>query len=184
MKQDGYTLAEVLAAMLILGLAMGGLVEGTRVIGRLQKSSTAVVSETRTLRRAEAAFAGLLALRSGDDLSLKGDSAGFAFDCSSGPCSVALRTSGQRTTLAIRRGEVAQTFLLPQAGNIALVYDALDGRHDRWPSPDEPRALRGVAVMATSAQGEFPIVAARSWIEHPKTCEFDMIARGCRTSGP
>lgn len=57
MNDDGYTLAEALAAMLILGLAMGGLVEGARVIGRLQTPIVASRADDQALRRAEAGLA-------------------------------------------------------------------------------------------------------------------------------
>jgi type II secretory pathway pseudopilin PulG len=184
MRQDGYTLAEALAAMLILGLAIGGLVEGSRAIGRLQSRVNITVNETREVRRAEAALTALLRDRAGDDRSFKGDPTTFSFNCSAGVCGLATQKEGKRPVLVVRRGEVAQRFLLPPASNFRLVYAARDGRFDRWPPEGSPRALRGVQVVATSAQGELPVVMARSWVEHPKTCEFDMIARGCRTSAP
>lgn len=184
MNEDGYTLAEVLAAMLILGLAIGGLVEGSRIVGRMQ---TPIVSSRRNdqvLRAAEASVAGLLRLRPGGDQTLSGNDQGFQFTCRTAPCGLALLSEGQRQSLVVKRGEVAQSFSLPQAGKFSLVYFARDGRFDRWPQPDSKRVLEGVMIVETSAQGELPLVVARSWIEHPKTCEFDMIAKGCRTSVP
>ena len=56
MNDDGYTLAEALAAMLILGLTMGGLVEGARVIGRMQTPIVASRADDQSLRRAEASL--------------------------------------------------------------------------------------------------------------------------------
>lgn len=184
MRSDGYTLAEALAAMLILGLAMGGLVEGARIIGRLQAPTLVARRDSQTLRRAEASVASLLALRNGTDQSLKGDARAFRFACPAGECGLALDPRGDRERLTVTRGKVAQTFLLPPAGNVSLVYLARDGRFDRWPPPGSPGELDGISVVGTSARGELPLVVARSWIEHPKTCEFDMIAKGCRTSGP
>lgn len=184
MNEDGYTLAEVLAAMLILGLAMGGLVEGSRIIGRMQTPIVAARQDDQVLRRAEASVSGLLRLRAGGDQTLTGDPQGLQFTCGARTCGLFLTLGGDRPTLSVRRGEVAQTFPLPHAGKLSLVYLARDGRFDRWPQPDSERVLDGVMIVETSAQGELPLVVARSWIEHPKTCEFDMIARGCRTSAP
>lgn len=184
MNEDGYTLAEVLAAMLILGLAMGGLVEGSRIIGRMQTPIVATRRDDQILRRAEASISGLLKRRAGGDQTLTGDAQGFQFSCGQRLCGLALTSDGRKLALSVRRGEVAQTFPLPHAGKISLVYLARDGRFDRWPQPDSKRVLDGVMIVETSAQGELPLVVARSWIEHPKTCEFDMIARGCRTSAP
>lgn len=184
MNDDGYTLAEALAAMLILGLAMGGLVEGARVLGRLQTPVVATRRDDQALRRAEAAVAGLMRRRVGGDQSLTGDVGGLRFTCGAEPCSLSIDQAGPPVSLTVRRGEVAQTFPLPDAGKISLVYLAHDGRFDRWPQPDSKRSLEGVMIVGTTAQGELPLVVARSWIEHPKACEFDMIAKGCRTSAP
>lgn len=184
MNEDGYTLAEVLAAMLILGLAMGGLVEGSRIIGRMQTPIVVARRDNQILRRAEASVSRLLKLRPGGDQSLTGDAQGLGFKCVMGTCGLTLANNGRNLTLSVRRGEVAQTFPLPHAGKISLVYLARDGRFDHWPQPDSKRVLDGVMIVETSAQGELPLVVARSWIEQPKTCEFDMIARGCRTSAP
>ena len=184
MNEDGYTLAEVLAAMLILGLAMGGLVEGSRIIGRMQTPIVTTRRDDQVLRRAEASVAGLLKLRPGGDQTLAGDAQGLQFTCGVRTCGLALASGSDKPALSVRRGEVAQTFPLPHAGKLSLVYLARDGRFDRWPQPDSKRVLDGVMIVETSAQGELPLVVARSWIEHPKTCEFDMIARGCRTSAP
>lgn len=184
MNEDGYTLAEVLAAMLILGLAVGGLVEGSRIIGRMQAPVITTRRDDQVLRRAELSVAGLLKLRSGGDQTLTGDAHGLQFTCGTRTCGLALTPDGKKLSLSVRRGEVAQTFPLPHAGKISLVYLARDGRFDRWPQPDSKRVLDGVMIVETSARGELALVVARSWIEHPKTCEFDMIARGCRTSAP
>lgn len=184
MKEDGYTLAEVLAAMLILGLAIGGLVEGSRVIGRMQTPTVSSRRENLLLRRAEFGLESLLKLRAGNDQSLAGDSRGFQFACGPRQCSLGVTSTGDKYALAVRRGEIAQTFSLPSASKISLVYLARDGRFDRWPQPDSKRILEGIMIVETSARGQLPLVVARSWIEHPKTCEFDMIAKGCRISGP
>lgn len=184
MNEDGYTLAEVMAAMLILGLTIGGLVEGARVIGRMQAPVIASRQDDQALRRAEAGLAGLLKRREGDDRTLAGDGLSFRFTCGGQACTAALTPGERQSTLIVRRGEVAQSFSLPQAGKLSLLYLARDGRFDRWPQPGPARDLTGVMIIGTSAQGELPLVVARSWIEHPKTCEFDMIAKGCRTSAP
>lgn len=184
MNDDGYTLAEALAAMLILGLAMGGLAEGARVIGRMQTPVVAARNNDQALRRAEAGLTGLMRRRAGGDQSLTGDGQALRFNCGAETCGLSVDGDSAHPALRVWRGEVAQSFPLPPAGKVSLVYLARDGRFDRWPQPGPSRDLSGVMVVETSARGEMPLVVARSWIEHPKTCEFDMIAKGCRTSAP
>jgi len=60
MNDHGYTLAEMLAALLIIGLAMAGLTQAVRVLGLLQSSATRAAGEQRALRRVEVDFVGLL----------------------------------------------------------------------------------------------------------------------------
>ena len=50
MNDDGYTLAEMLAALVTIALATGGLIEGTRVIGMWQGQAARAVGDGRSLR--------------------------------------------------------------------------------------------------------------------------------------
>ena len=109
MKNDGgYTLAETLAAMLIIGLAMGGLFEGSRLVARLQTPTATAVAEARMLRRAEIGLAALLAARPPDDRSMTGDAGGFTFDCPAGQCGASLLATPSGARLQVTRGEVSQ----------------------------------------------------------------------------
>lgn len=179
-RDAGYTLAETLAAMLIIGLAMGGLFEGSRLVARMQKPTATAVAEARMLRRAENGLAALLAVRPPDDRTLTGDAAGFTFQCSAGQCGASLLATAPGPRLQLTRGKVSQAYPLPDVQELNLVYDARSGRFDHWPLLGEPESLRGVAVIGKQAGGDVPIVAVSSWIEQSKTCEYDMVARACR----
>ncbi|ATQ43429.1 hypothetical protein [Caulobacter mirabilis] len=180
-NEDGYTLAEALAALLIIGLAVGGLVEGARLIGRMQAPTVGAVRETRDLRQAEAAVAALLARRPGNDRTLRGDPKGFTFDCG-GVCSLEVRDEAGGTTLLVRNQTATRRYALPAGPGANLLYDTRNGRYDRWPLETQDVSLRGVALVAPTAEGEVALLAAHSWIEHPKTCAFDMVSKTCRTT--
>lgn len=181
-RQDGYTLAEALAALLIVGLAIGGMIEGARVIGRLQAPVTKAVGETRQIRQAEAALEALLAARPVGDRSLKGDRGSMSFDCG-GVCGLEIRPDRGRSTLVVRDRATTRRYVLPFS-SVNLLYDTRNGRYDQWPPTTQDTALRGVVVVATAAEGEVALLAAHSWIEQPKICAFDMVSKTCRTTTP
>ena len=180
--EAGYTLAETLAALLIIGLAMGGLFEGMRLLSRIQAGTTQTVADARALRRAEAALAGLMALRHPDDRTLRGDRTSFSFDCAEPPCAAELVSEGGRTALRIRRGKVSQAYPLPAVRQANLVYDTRSGRLDRWPPVEEPTFPRAVSVIGQTPRGDIPVVAVGSWIEQSKTCAYDLVAQACRAT--
>jgi len=175
----GYTLAETLAALLIIGLAMGLLFQGVQGLGKLQARAVTSARETRSLAAAERALEDLLTenVRIGADLT--GDASGLSFACGSSTCSANLEAAGGKTTLRIVRGKAAQSHAIGGGEPVKLVYEGEDGRYDNWPPPDRQTALRGVSVVG-AAGGERPLIVARPWIEQPTHCEFDMIARACR----
>ena len=180
-SEAGYTLAEVLAAMLIVGLALGMLFEGVQSISKLQVRATETVNDARTLGQAERALAALLAEQAETDARLVGDGTSFAFACPAGACSASLSVDPKAATLRIVRGKAVQFYALPIQGPVKLVYEGADGRYEVWPSSERQVALRGVSVVGAAGENN-PLVVARPWIEQPRTCEFDMIARACRPS--
>jgi type II secretory pathway component PulJ len=87
MREDGYTLAEALAALLMISLAVGGLLEGMDVIGKTQARAGASVEEGRSLRAASENLASLVhraGAVSSDDAAFAGDARRLDFDCPTG----------------------------------------------------------------------------------------------------
>jgi hypothetical protein len=181
--EGGYTLAEALAAMLIIGLAMGMAFEGFRTTARIQSRVVTTAHDMRLNRRAEQALSGFLRERPLGDTTLTGDAGTFSFDCVHGRCSASVVNSRGSRVLVLRRGEAAQTFPLPAPRTVKIVYVAIDGRYDHWPPSETRVGFRGVAVVEATGENS-PVIIARTWIEQPKNCEFDLIAKACRLAQP
>lgn len=184
MSDDGYTLAEMLAALAILGLAFGGLTEGARVIGQLQTKAAGVARTTADDRKAQSALETLVAGR-GPFISdgrggFQGTPSGFAFDCEAGRCGAQIATARGRTWLVIQRGGQQQQVPI-NASDAVFAYADSGGSSANWPSAEpRPIALTTVLLRAGSTDGQRPLAAARIWIEEPAACVFDAIAQGCR----
>ncbi len=181
--EAGYTLAEALAALLIVGLAMAGLAEGARQLGLLQAPVSAELAETRKLRRADAALATLLAARPASDVTFSGNARAFSFDCAGGCRAELTSTRTGMSLLVVDRGRSAR-FDLPARETVKWLYGTRNGRYDQWPPAGEPQVLRGVEAVRLTAEGEASLLAVNSWIEQPKLCEFDLITKTCRSSAP
>lgn len=104
MTQDGYTTADAVAALAVVGLTLAGLMAGLDVIGRGQSVAAGRISEALALRTSERELMRLL-LDQGpfrSDLSpLQGDVSAFSFPCTAGVCgggAAFLRTSAVRSS--------------------------------------------------------------------------------------
>ncbi|HEX7761128.1 MAG TPA: prepilin-type N-terminal cleavage/methylation domain-containing protein [Caulobacteraceae bacterium] len=184
MNDDGYTLAEMLAALAILGLAFGGLTQGARVIGQLQTKAAATARTTADDRRAQAALESLMARRgpftSDGRGAFQGTASGFTFDCEAGRCGVEVVKAQDRAWLVIHQGGQQQRIVL-SAPNAAFAYVDATGSSPIWPNAQaRPTALTTVLLQGAGPGGSRPLAAARVWVEEPANCVFDAIAQGCR----
>ncbi len=185
MSEAGYTLAEMLAALAILGLTVAGLTEGTRVIGRLQAKATGAAQAAAADRRAEMALDGLMAGQgpfvSDGRGDLRGDASSFAFGCGAGRCGAAIVKDQGRTWLVVHQGGQQHRTALAAQG-AAFSYADSEGSASFWPSGSpRPRSLTAVLLQTTGRGGERSLAAAHLWIEEPRNCVFDAIAQGCRS---
>ena len=189
--EDGYTATEALAALLILGLALSGLLSGLTVIGRVQTATASAVAQSNLLRTSSRALTGLLADRapilSADAASFVGAATGFRTTCASGPCSVDL-VEGRR--LLIRRGAEEQSIDLPKNdGPYRFLYATSHEISATWPPgampPPAPtrRVLTSVLVVDQAA-GDTPLLVSRLWNQQSADCEFDVVIQQCRGIGP
>lgn len=187
MNQDGYTLAETLAALVIIGLAVGGLVGGVDLLGRLQAKATGSVNQTDRRTRLEAAFARSLEhegpFRSDDARGLTGDGERLSYACGERVCSAELDRKKRETMLVLSgRDGVIRSIAV---GEGAYVFDYQDerGREPDWPPADrsQPRMLRAIAIVKPRMGEELPLAEARIFAEQPAACAFDAISRTCRT---
>lgn len=190
MREDGYTLAEALAALLIIGLAMGGLFEGARVLSRMQRASAEAVLAGRETKAVQAAFATFVAAPAMADAALagklEGGPASLVYDCPGEErCTAVIETRGGRPSLRISDGYgVARQFRLEGPDTPNFVYISTLGRFLHWPSEHNHGTLRSIVIVRPAGGVDLPLLSARVWIEQSRTCEYDLISRTCRTPPP
>ncbi len=184
MSDDGYTLAEALAAIVMIGLAIGGLAQAAHVIGRLQERSAAgVQAQARNLALQQGLDRHLQTVepvwsdRGGAQVS----SRSAVLPCGHGAmCRLDLERAadGERLTLRDARGRKRSLALGPtRRARFEYVDD--DGVHEAWPPAVIPRrTLRAIAVV----DGERPLAVGRIWPVQPGPCVFDSVSGECRSA--
>jgi prepilin-type N-terminal cleavage/methylation domain-containing protein len=190
MSDDGYTLVEMLAALAIVALAMAGLAEGARTIGRIEASATRTIGHDQALARAERGlarvFAGAGPFKSDDRNGLAGGSTNLTFVCGSGAqCAAGLIDQGGDEVLTLSGADGwTDAVRLPGVRQARFTYGDGRSRLDDWPPGGSRRErLRSVAIVATSASEPSPIVAVRLWAEQAADCQFDPVIADCRGAG-
>jgi hypothetical protein len=192
MNQEGYTLAETLAALLIIGLAVGGLTEAMTVIGKMQHDANRAVETSRSLSRAGRGFEELLVGRgpfASDRGGFNGGARGFTFPCGAAQCGAKLLQDrrGLRLELAEASG-VSRTLTLPDVETAHFLYGDEDGEAEAWPrataSPLGRRTLRSIALVAAGPDGVSTLAETRVWSEQEAECQFDLISQSCREAAP
>lgn len=186
---DGYTLAEALAALLILGMAMTGLFAGTRVLVQAQGRTSKVISDDRAIASArdafEAAATDAWAIKAVLAERFDGEAREFRYPCTANKaeCGVRLSDNGADGVLSVTGpdGRKAE-WRLPHGQGAYLVYNSTSGGFRGWQVGNNHGLLRSIHVVRPAGDGDTPMISARLWIEQSQTCEFDTITRACRPS--
>jgi len=188
MNDDGYTLAEALAALAILGLALGGLGLVVSLIARQQLTALHLHDRLTEAREADRVLGTLVAneLAAGADLrDLQGDAAGLSFACGAATCAARLTPDGRRTLLLLRDRSGAGRRLRLRAQNLRFSYVGVSGPVDGWPEPlrpgDAAQAPRAIILRSTAGA---PLAVTRIWHREPRDCQYDAIAGACRAVAP
>jgi hypothetical protein len=186
MNDDGYTVAEVLAALVMIGLAIGGLTMGVRVIGQIQISAVRAAAADTAMRGVQDGLTGLLADQGPftikDPDAFVGSGRGFSFRCiRPSPCGAQLSAAGGGLDLILQTGSRAsQTLILPGTTAAHFAYASERGVSLFWPpKTDSAQTLRSVTLVRDQAGGA-PIASARIWREQPADCAFDPVSGDCR----
>jgi prepilin-type N-terminal cleavage/methylation domain-containing protein len=188
MNEDGYTLTEMLAALLMIGLAVGGLSQGLRVIGLLQGATGRALGEERGLRAAKTGLEHLLGQRGpfrSTEPGFRGEASAFQVDCGAPePCGAGLETKKKETRLLLRDGgEQERSVRLMGPGKVRFTYDGPTGSLPSWPPSGRGQTLKAVNLVRESAEGEAPLLTTRLWREQAGDCAFDAISKDCRERG-
>lgn len=183
MSDDGYTLAETLAALVVFSLAIGGLIQGLSAVNRIQRNDAAVLAQSRAQARAQAALASLFEhrgpYRSTDRTGLVGDAVSLRFPCEGATCGAVLADG--RLTVGDEDGR--RIVRLPMSGDLRFVYYGEGKPLDRWPPAGKEALLSSVGLMAGS--GPHAVLAsARVWESAGGGCAFGPVLRDCGGTVP
>ncbi len=189
MRDAGYTLVEVLVALMMIGLTVSGLMGAMRVIGLYQSSATGALHKAQRGRQAEAALAGLLQNQgpfSADEGGFTGDSHGFSFDCHEAVLCAARMAEGPHggAQLVLSDEGHVRALDLADSASAHFLYVGQGGVADQWPRPDAVKdRLRAISLWSAAGDGR-PVATVRLWREQAQTCVFDPISRQCRAATP
>jgi hypothetical protein len=189
-KQDGYTAAETLVALAIIGMAMGGLATSIVLIVRAQARTQARLSDAALQQAATDRIEQLLIpqapFRSDDPARLAGDERGFEVACGDQRCSVRLEAG--KLLLQGAGGPERQLRLPTGQTGSTLSYVGFNSVSARWPPlPAPPPApsleiLRAV-VVNDAGGGTKPVLVAKIWTQQRYDCEYDIVIQDCRRVG-
>lgn len=174
---NGYTLIDMLAALMILGLAMVGLGQGMFALARLQGATTRSVESSTEVQNAHSALARLLNDPAATPERLSGDAGELNLGCAPATCRAALTHEDGVPGLIVRHGshDAAVRLSGPAPARFSYVLD--EGDADVWPIPNR----RLVAVQILGADGRV-LAYHRLWRQQPLDCAFDPVSRRCPTS--
>lgn len=183
MTDDGYTLAEMLAALAILGMAMGGLGLVTSLIARQQLAASRVSARLMEDRAAERALT--LWLAEQDAATLTGDDRTLSAACGPATCTARLQPDGRRTVLILlARSGPARRLRLRQP-DVRFGYRDSRGETAAWPRADgKGEVVDALPRAIVLAAKNIVLAVARTWPREPRDCQFDVIASACRTATP
>lgn len=186
MNDDGYTLAEMLAALAILGMAIGGLGLVASLITRQQLTANRIHLRLVDDRAADRALGQWI--EELDPATLSGDARALSATCGRSLCEARLEADKRRTVLVLRARTGATRRLRLRQAAVRLTYVDSRGATEEWPrAVMTSAATRDAAprtVLLTAQGAAAPLAVARVWSREPRDCQFDAIIGGCRTIAP
>jgi type II secretory pathway pseudopilin PulG len=186
--QPGYTAAEALAALAILGLAMAGLTTSMQLITAGQIKARARLEQSMRERAVDQRLEALLArdapFRSDQTSHLIGNGQMLDAACGSTErCSARIEDG----SLVIQRGDGAEkSYRLPDGENPHFVYIGSYSTGGIWPPealpPPAPswQTLGAVMIQSKIEGQEKPLVVAKIWRQQRADCEYDVVIQDCR----
>jgi len=184
MNDEGYTLVEALAALTILGMALGGLGLVASLIGKQQLAANRA---NKAMMNAHAVDQGLERLLAGEGPFITDGTQHFAgsatkleFQCGDNICGASLSATASDSVMQVRGRRQTTAQLAIRNGPARFAYvDAL-GETDAWPR-EGGGLLRAVIVRGKRSA---PEALARLRVQEPRDCQFDGVIGACRTVTP
>jgi prepilin-type N-terminal cleavage/methylation domain-containing protein len=179
-KRAGFTLVEMLVALLVLGLAMAALAQATRVFSKTSSRTVATATAAGDARRIERFLARSLGPGPFADQSsqaepfLQGDAQHLTFDCgAAAPCSLAIE-GGERPRL-VAAGVTPASIALPRA-DLSFRYVSGGGMSADFPEGDASAGLTGIALV--DGRGD-PVAMMRFTVAQSADCAYDDVNHRC-----
>jgi hypothetical protein len=184
--QGGYTAPEALAALVVIGLALGGLTTGLSIVSKGQANAQGLLQTSAQLRAAGLALTGLISpqapFRSDDDNGFAGDPKAFEFSCGARRCGASLEQS-----VLVTRDATGRVLRRPLPAIKAIRFSYVGSRGDNllWPpmgatSPGAWQPLRAVVLQGLVRSTWVPMVLAPIAEEQRYDCEYDIVSQDCR----
>jgi len=188
MNDHGYTLTEMLVALVMVGLAMSGMSLAARSVAhaerrvRGQHDVGLQLDRLRNSVGADLIDNGPYPTADQGHATLRGDNRSARFDCQAARCELALEGAPGRQAAVVADGKAHPTFSLAGLPALALSYvSALDGRlTDAWPPAD--RSDRLAAIVLTNLAT--PVLVLPTPVQQPPNCVFDASLHRCRPASP
>ena len=189
MNDHGYTLAEALTALLMIGLAMGGLTESVNVLAHASTRAEGIRVRAQSFSVGRRAFASLpqdlgpfLVGPGGEPAAwLRGSDREASFACASRTaCSVRLIPEGAALRIDVASGDRTRSFVAPGASQARLAYlSAIDGQvSDAWPNGRNKDRLAAIELHAD----EVVLAELRLPKSQEGACTFDIGMGGCMSA--
>jgi prepilin-type N-terminal cleavage/methylation domain-containing protein len=190
MDEEGYTLVEMLVALVILSLALGGLFQAVHVIGRIEAAGGRSIAFSRLEGSPQSRLDWLLNDQGpffSDALdAFSGSPSAFSFPCAGALCSARVSPFGRPSRLDIGRGGLVRSGeALPNLGQPSFEYVGERTVGEVWPPAEVQRErLVRIVLLDHRTNGVAPLASVRLWRAAPRYCSYDPIALACRSAAP
>jgi len=185
MGDDGYTLAESLAAMMVLSLTMAALWAGLAAFSSLQARVTQTSEGPKRERQARSAMNGLAAFidpaGGAEAGSLVGEPRRLQVGCGRArPCEAEILRSRGHDDLRISDDGGSREIALVKGGRYEFRYWG-DQEEAVWPpAKTSLRRLRAISLRRVEPNPGITAVIVKLWRDEPVDCVYDSVRQGCR----
>lgn len=182
MREAGYTLVEMMVALVIVGGTAAAFSEGVAAMNRIQADAGASLGQGRGQARVQQALSHFLEARGpfgtvpGGQV-LTGEATVLDFKCGPSTCHAGLEADGDARFLRLEdeSGEPLR-IALPRGGESRFHYSDGETWLSAWPPKDDNRLLRSVSIVSRAG----PAAVAQLALQQRADCEFDPIVKSCR----
>lgn len=185
MMESGYTLAEMMIALVIVSGTAAAMTEGVHTFTRFQGDVGAELNRSRAMADAQRGFAAFLRNEGpfrtdGQGRAFRGDGDSFEFACGSrSECRATIEPDARGTSLQLDTGDAQFRYLLPGAHDVRFSFTDGDAERATWPPRADGAQLSSVALMSDSG----PLLVANPGLDQAAACEFDPVIKACRDRG-